>query len=62
MYETLVDGDIIIRTDGQTFEDGILYEATFNNPGQFAPALGETTIDLNVVNGDRGRTDDPDCV
>ncbi len=62
VYETLVDGDIIIRTDGQTFEDGILYEATFNDPGQFAPALGETTIDLNVVDSDRGQGNHPDCL
>ena len=62
VYETLVDGDIIIRTDGQAFEDGILYEATFNDPGQFAPDLDEETLDLNAVNGDRSRSDDADCV
>ena len=61
VYETLVDGDIIIRTDGQTYDDGILYEATFNDPGQFAPALGDATRDLNAVNGDRGRGNHADC-
>ena len=49
VYETLVDGDTIIHTDGQTYENGILYEATFNDPGQFAPALGEETLDLHFL-------------
>ena len=62
VYETLVDGDIIIRTDGRTFEDGILYEATFDNPGEFTGTLGDVTLSLNAVNNDRGRTDDADCV
>jgi len=62
VYETLVDGDIIIRTDGQVYDDGILYEATFNAPGQFAPALGEVTRGLNAVNGDRSRGNHPDCL
>jgi len=62
VYETLVDGDIIIRTDGQTFGNGMLYEATFASPGEFAPTLGEVTLNLNAVNGRRGRSDDPDCV
>ncbi len=62
VYETLVDGDIIIRTDGQSYDDGILYEATFDDPGQFASDLDEDTIDLNTVDGRRDRADDPDCL
>jgi len=53
VYETIVDGDIIIRTDGQSYNDGILYEATFNDPGQFAPTLDEVTVDLNTANAAR---------
>ena len=62
VYETLVDGDITIRTDGQTFEDGMLYEATFDDPGEFAPALGEVTRGLNAVDADRTSTNDPACL
>ncbi len=47
---------------GQSYDDGILYEATFDDPGQFAPDLGEDTMDLNTVNGRRDRADDPDCL
>ena len=62
VYETIVDGDIIIRTDGQTYSNGILYEATFNDPGRFAPTLGEVTVNLNTANAARGESNDPDCL
>jgi hypothetical protein len=61
-HETIVDGDIIIHTDGQAYNNGILYEATFNDPGQFSPTLGEVTVDLNTANAARERSDDPDCL
>lgn len=61
VYETLVDGDIILRTDGRAYNDGFLYEATFNDPGAFAPALGEAIRTLAAVNGDRTSRNYPDC-
>ncbi len=61
-YETLVDGDIILRTDGRAFNNGMLYEATFNDPGEFAPTLHEQTKTLAVVNSTRTSKNRSDCI
>ena len=60
-YETLVDGDIILRTDGRAFNNGMLYEATFNDPGEFAPTLHEQTKTLAAVNSTRTSKNHSDC-
>ena len=39
VFETLVRGDIILRTDGRRHAGGVLYEVTFETPGRFANAL-----------------------
>ena len=45
IFETLAKGDIMIRTDGLTFGDGVLYEAVFDNvPGRFAGVLDAEVI------------------
>ena len=51
VFETLVDGDIILRTDGGEYRGGILYEVGFETPGRFAGALEESTMSLVAVNG-----------
>ncbi len=43
VFETLVDGDIILRTDGRPFGGGVLYQAEFESPGRFASDVGVKT-------------------
>ena len=56
VFETLVNGDIILRTDGlvyggeQGHPDGILYEVTFNDLGHFAAVLPLPKWTLAKVN------------
>ncbi len=50
-----------IITHGRAFDGGMLYEATFNANGQFAPALDEETKTLAEANSDRGSTSHTDC-
>ena len=59
VYETLVDGDIILRTDGQEYRGGVLYDVTLEPPGRFAQELGTPTKALADV--ERSATNDPDC-
>lgn len=58
--ETLVDGDIILRTDGREYRGGVLYDVAFETPGRFAQALGATTMALGAVQ--RSATNDPQCI
>ena len=44
VFETLVDGDITLQTDGLPFEKGVLFKVITETPGEFASELG-TTID-----------------
>lgn len=53
VFETHVDGDIILRTDGGAFGDGILYQVEFEEPGRFESALGAATRSLTTVNKER---------
>ena len=59
VFETIVNGDIILRTDGlvyvsaQGHPDGILYEVTFNDLGQFAAVLPLPKWTLARVNRNR---------
>ena len=50
VFETHVDGDIILRTDGGKYGDGILYQVDFRRPGEFATTLGATVASLSKVN------------
>lgn len=40
IYETLVDGDIILKTDGLPYAGGVLYHIEFESDGRFADTLG----------------------
>lgn len=53
VFETQVDGDIILRTDGQPYGDGLLYQVEFEKPGRLAGPLGATTRSLATVNQER---------
>ena len=44
ILETVVAGDIILRTDGGEYRGGVLYHAEFDEPGQFAGALRVSSI------------------
>lgn len=59
VYETLVDGDIILRTDGREYRGGVLCDVAFETPGRFAVALGAETRALEDVERTEGH--DPHC-
>lgn len=59
VFETLVNGDIIVRTDGQPYNPGTLYQIDFNSPGSFATQLGATTVPATDIH--RQRTNDAHC-
>ncbi len=63
VFETHVDGDIIVLTDGHSFDDGILYDVDFNKngDGEFAVPLGASTASLDEVNANRGISAPPEC-
>lgn len=44
IYETVTAGDIILRTDGGEYRQGILYEVDFDEPGVFVKALRVSLI------------------
>lgn len=50
VFETHVDGDIILRTDGGKYSDGVLYRVDVRPPGEFAKTLGATVAALSKVN------------
>lgn len=63
VFETGVDGDIIVRTDGNTFGDGILYQVDFDTPGEFAQAIGsDQLVTLAQLNPHRDDDPGPGCV
>lgn len=63
VFETLVNGDIILRTDGGKLGDGILYQVEFESPGRFAAQadLGAGIVPLSQVNKQRTTSRKPDC-
>lgn len=62
IFETVVDGDIILRTDGQPYGNGTLYQADFESPGRFAAAMEGGTLPLATVDAQRGSSNRyPEC-
>ncbi len=61
VFETVVDGDIILRTDGRPYGGGVLYEAEFDSPGRFAGELGGEILSLQAVNLTRTQGQYPEC-
>ena len=59
IFETLVDGDIIVRTDGQLYRGGVLYRVDFSTPGEFSTRMHADTVAADTIQ--RTRTDDPQC-
>lgn len=62
VYETGIDGDIILRTDGGAYGGGVLYQVELVAPGLFSTELGATTLPRAEVDPKRGRTEYSDCV
>jgi hypothetical protein len=61
VFETHVDGDIVIQTDGRAFGEGVLYDVVFESPGRFAADLGASVLPLETVNQSRGHSAEPQC-
>jgi competence protein ComEC len=61
VFETSVDGDITLRTDGQTFGNGILYQVELESPGIFATSLGAKMQTLAQANQGRQIGHDRQC-
>ena len=61
VFESVVDGDIILRTDGAPYRRDILYQAEFESPGRFAEDLGAATLPLAEVDAARTTGNYPDC-
>lgn len=61
VFETQIDGDIILRTDGKAQGGGILYEVEFEKPGRFAEATGATIRPLADVDKARTIGKHPEC-
>jgi competence protein ComEC len=59
VFETLIDGDITVRTDGEPYRGGVLYQVEFTTPPVFADELNAEVIAADQI--PRTRTDDPDC-
>ena len=63
IYETVIDGDIILRTDGEAYGGGVLYQVELAAPGLFEAALGATTLARAAVDAHRSFSDNhPKCV
>lgn len=63
IYETVIDGDIILRTDGEAYSGGVLYQVEVVAPGLFEAALGATTLSRAAVNAKRSSSANyPECV
>lgn len=54
IYETVIDGDITLRTDGAAHAGGVLYQVELTAPGLFADELGAVTLPRAVVDAKRG--------
>ena len=53
VFETVVDGDIILQTDGRPYRRGLLYKVEFEVPGRFADDLGAEMMSLEEVDAER---------
>jgi beta-lactamase superfamily II metal-dependent hydrolase len=63
IFETVIDGDIILRTDGEAFGGGVLYQVELAAPGLFEAALGATTLPRARVDAQRTvSAHHPECV
>ncbi len=49
MFETVVHGDIVLRTDGLGYYGGTLYQVELNDPGEFAGPLDTDILDPAVI-------------
>ena len=62
IFETLVDGDIVVRTDGNPYGGGILYQVDVEPPGRFVDGLGAGIMLLKDVDRQRETSDNyPEC-
>ncbi len=62
VYETVIDGDIILRTDGEAYGVGVLYQVELAAPGLFEAALGATTQPRATVDAQRSSSPNyPEC-
>ncbi len=61
VFETHVDGDIVVLTDGQPFGDGLLFDVDFETPGRFAADLGASVLPLATVDAARTSSANPGC-
>jgi len=61
VFETHVDGDIIVRTDGHAYGDGILFDVELETPGRFTAGLGAFVQPLSVVDQARTESASPGC-
>lgn len=59
VFETFVDGDIIVQTDGRALDGGVLYKVDSQRGSNVAAAVGATTRPLNKIR--RGRTRHANC-
>ncbi len=59
VFETLVNGDIIVRTDGQPYNHGVLYQIAFDTPGEFAAKLNAHIVPADQIQRQRGNH--PEC-
>ena len=53
VFETLIKGDIIVKTDGTKRGKGILYSIGFKKSGQFAKEMRVKTISFRAANRNR---------
>lgn len=53
IFETLIEGDIILKTDGRRFDGGVLYQVDFQSRGRFAQAVGAEVRGIRRVDSDR---------
>lgn len=60
VFETLVDGDIVVRTDGLPYSGGTLYRVELATP-EFGSETGLRVITLPADRIRRTRTDDHQC-
>jgi competence protein ComEC len=61
VFETHVDGDIIVLTDGRPYGDGTLFDVSFEEPGRYAADLGASVLPLSTVDQARTTSTNPGC-
>ncbi len=60
-FETVVDDDIILLTDGHKFGNGFLYQIDFERPGRFAAETSAPTAALSTIDQERTEANIGDC-